>query len=124
MDELWTWLYTDELGKRRIYPGKLSEEEAKRLKDATRLEATPEVGQPPGAASEAGKKAAVESPADLLTVINRAILIVSRLRDMSKKAEPDVKTLLGELSNELAEARMHLALLRARLAELEERIGR
>jgi hypothetical protein len=112
------------LGKRRIYPGKLSEEEAKRLKDATRLEATPEVGQPPGAASEAGKKAAVESPADLLTVINRAILIVSRLRDMSKRAEPDVKTLLGELSNELAEARMHLALLRARLAELEERIGR
>ena len=124
MDELWTWLYTDELGKRRIYPGKLSEEDAKRLKDATRLEGTLEVGQPPGSASEAGKKAAVEGPADLLTVINRAILIVSRLRDMSKKAEPDVKTLLGELSNELAEARMHLALLRARLAELEERIGR
>lgn len=123
MDELWTWLYTDELGKRRIYPGKLSEEDAKRLKDATRLEGTLEVGQPPGSASEAGKKAAVGS-ADLLTVINRAILIVSRLRDMSKKAEPDVKTLLGELSNELAEARMHLAVLRARLAELEERIGR
>jgi hypothetical protein len=57
-------------------------------------------------------------------VINRAILIVSRLRDMTKKGEPDVKTLLAELSNELAEARMHLALLRARLAELEERIGR
>jgi hypothetical protein len=36
MDELWTWLYTDELGKRRIYPGRLSEDEAKRLKDATR----------------------------------------------------------------------------------------
>lgn len=123
MDKLWTWLYTDELGKRRIYPGKLSEEEAKRLKDATRLEGTLE-GQPPGSAGEAGKKAAVEGPADLLTVINRAILIVSRLRDLSKKAEPDVKTLLGELSNGLAEARMHLALLRARLAELEERIGR
>ena len=125
MDELWTWLYTDELGKRRIYPGKLSEEEASRLKDATRLEGTLEGGQPPGSGSEvpAGKKAAVEGPADLLTVINRAILIVSRLRDMSRKGEPDVKTLLAELSNELAEARMHLALLRARLAELEERIG-
>ena len=125
MDELWTWLYTDELGKRRIYPGKLSDEEAKRLKDATRLESTLEGGQPPGSDSEvpAGKKAAVEGPADLLTVINRAILIVSRLRDMSRKGEPDVKTLLAELSNELAEARMHLALLRARLAELEKRIG-
>jgi hypothetical protein len=125
MDELWTWLYTDELGKRRIYPGKLSDEEAKRLKDATRLEGTLEGGQPPGSDSEvpAGKKAAVEGPADLLTVINRAILIVSRLRDMSRKGEPDVKTLLAELSNELAEARMHLALLRARLAELEKRIG-
>jgi hypothetical protein len=125
MDELWTWLYTDELGKRRIYPGKLSEEEAKRLKDATRLEGTLEGGQLAGSDSEvpAGKKPAVEGPADLLTVINRAILIVSRLRDMSRKGEPDVKTLLAELSNELAEARMHLALLRARLAELEKRIG-
>jgi hypothetical protein len=126
MDELWTWLYTDELGKRRIYPGRLSEDEAKRLKDATRLEGSLQVGSPPGSASDlqASKGAAAESPPDLLTVINRAILIVSRLRDMTKKGEPDVKTLLAELSNELAEARMHLALLRARLAELEERIGR
>jgi hypothetical protein len=37
--------------------------------------------------------------------------------------EPEIRTLLAELSNELADARMHLAMLKARLAEVEERTG-
>ena len=125
MVEFWTWLYTDELGRRRIYPDKISAEDAKQLKDATCVEGSLEVRHPPGSTSDsrASEGAAVERPADLLTVINRAILVVSRLREISKNSEPDVRTLLAELSNELAGARMHLAMLKARFAELEERIG-
>jgi hypothetical protein len=65
----------------------------------------------------------MESVSHLLTVINRAILIVSCSRAASKNMEPEIRTLLAELSNELADARMHLAMLKARLAELEERTG-
>ena len=71
----------------------------------------------------------MESLSHLLTVINRAILIVSCLRSASKNIkpekniEPEIRTLLAELSNELADARLHLTMLKARLAEVEERTG-
>lgn len=48
MAEMWSWLYTDELGTRRVYPSKLSVEDAKRLKDATPIEGTLEVSHEVG----------------------------------------------------------------------------
>ncbi|HZO03165.1 MAG TPA: hypothetical protein VFB93_18365 [Burkholderiales bacterium] len=40
---LWQWRYTDEFGKRRIFPCRLSEENGKQLKDAERIEGSLEV---------------------------------------------------------------------------------
>jgi hypothetical protein len=123
MAEMWSWLYTDELGTRRVYPSKLSVEDAKRLKDATPIEGTLEVSHEVGSISDAraGNGAAVDNVADLLTAINRAMFIVSCLRQLSKNTEPGIATLLAERSNELAGARMHLARLRARLLGSEQK---
>ena len=46
--ELWQWRYTDDFGKRRIFPCPLSEEDAKRLKDPEKIEGTLEVRKPLG----------------------------------------------------------------------------
>ena len=123
MVELWSWLYTDELGKRRIYPSKLSLEDAKRLRDATPVQGTLEVSHERGSASDVrtSNEAAPEHVAHLLTAINRAILIVSCLRRMSKNTEPEIGTLLAEISNELAGARMHLAMIRASIVGSEQK---
>jgi hypothetical protein len=43
---LWQWRYTDEFGKRRVFPCRLTEEGAKRLKDAERIEGTLEIRKP------------------------------------------------------------------------------
>jgi hypothetical protein len=45
MDEvhIWQWRYTDDFGKRRVFPCRLTEEGAKRLKDAERIEGTLEI---------------------------------------------------------------------------------
>jgi hypothetical protein len=69
----------------------------------------------------ASNEAAPDNLAHLLTAINRAILIVSCLRRMSKDSEPEIRTLLAELSNELAGARMHLAMLRASIVGSEQK---
>jgi hypothetical protein len=125
MVELWSWLYTDEAGTRRVYPTKLSAEAAKQLKDAARIEGTLEAKDPLSStvSVRASKESTLESPADLLTVINRASLIASRLRELSKNSEPESRTLLAELSNELVNARINLAMLKVRLSELAKRIG-
>jgi hypothetical protein len=52
MVELWSWLYTDELGKRRIHPSKLSLDDAKRLRDATPIQGTLEVSDERGSTSD------------------------------------------------------------------------
>lgn len=98
-----------------MYPDKLSAEDAKHPKDAERVEGSRDL--------RPSQAAAMESVSHLLTAINRAILIVSCLRPISKNSEPEIRTLLAELSDELADARMQLAMLKARLAELEEGIG-
>jgi len=44
---LWQWRYTDEFGKRRVYPCRLTEEDAKqRLRDAERVEGSLEIRHP------------------------------------------------------------------------------
>jgi hypothetical protein len=80
MVELWSWLYTDEAGTRRVYPTKLSAEAAKQLKDAARIEGTHEVKDSlfSTISVRASKESTVGEPGDLLTVINRASLITSR----------------------------------------------
>ena len=52
MLELWKWQYTDENGKRRIFPCRLTEEDAKRLEHAERLEGSLEIRQPLGSTSD------------------------------------------------------------------------
>jgi hypothetical protein len=123
MVELWSWLYTDELGTRRIYPSKLSVEDAKRLRDATPIQGTLDPSNERGSTSDArgSNVAAPENVAELLTAINRAIFIVNCLRRMSKNTDPETRTLLAELSNELAGARMHLAMLRTSIVGSEQK---
>jgi hypothetical protein len=41
--ELWLWQYTDEFGKRRVTRWRMSAEDAKKLKDAVRVEGSREV---------------------------------------------------------------------------------
>ena len=43
---LWQWRYTDEFGKRRVFPCRLTEEAGKKLKDAERVEGTIEIPEP------------------------------------------------------------------------------
>ena len=43
---LWQWRYTDDWGKRRIYPCRLAEENAKRLRDPERVEGSLERRRP------------------------------------------------------------------------------
>ena len=123
MPELWSWLYTDGSGKRRIYPSKLSVEDGKRLKEATPINGTLEVSDE--LVSTSGARGidgpAMQNVADLMTGLERAILIVTCLRPVAKNAGPEMRTLLAELSNELAGARMHLARLRAILVGLDEK---
>jgi hypothetical protein len=54
MDEihLWQWRYTDQFGKRRIFPCRLSEEAAKRLRDAEKIQDTLEIRKPLGSTSD------------------------------------------------------------------------
>jgi hypothetical protein len=40
---LWQWRYTDEFGKRRVFPCRLSEEDARHLKDTERVEGSLEI---------------------------------------------------------------------------------
>jgi hypothetical protein len=47
----WQWRYTDEFAKRRIFPCRLSEQDAKRLKDAERVEGSLEIRKPLGSTS-------------------------------------------------------------------------
>jgi hypothetical protein len=50
--DLWEWRYTDDFGKRRIFPCWLSEEDAKRLRDAERIEGSLERRKPLGSTSD------------------------------------------------------------------------
>ena len=43
---LWQWRYTDEFGKRRVFPCRLTEEAGKKLKDAERVEGIIEIPEP------------------------------------------------------------------------------
>jgi hypothetical protein len=52
MKELWEWRYTDEFGKRRTFPCKLSEEAAKHYRDAERVEGSLEIRTPLGSTSD------------------------------------------------------------------------
>lgn len=47
--ELWFWMFTDEHGRRRRTPCKLTEEAAKAYRDAERIEGTRVVRHPVGA---------------------------------------------------------------------------
>jgi hypothetical protein len=49
---LWQWRYTDEFGKRRVFPCRLTAEDAKRLKDAERVEGSLEICRPIGQTSQ------------------------------------------------------------------------
>jgi len=50
---LWRWRFTDEFGKRRVYPCRLTEEDAKqRLRDAERVEGSLETRQPTGSTGD------------------------------------------------------------------------
>jgi hypothetical protein len=54
MDELhlWLWQYTDEFEKRRVFPWRLTAEDAKRHKDAQRIDGRPEIRQGLGSTSD------------------------------------------------------------------------
>jgi hypothetical protein len=49
---LWQWRYADEFGKRRVFPCRLTEEAAKRLRDAERVEGSLEIRKPLGSTSD------------------------------------------------------------------------
>jgi hypothetical protein len=50
--KLWSWRYTDDFGKRRIFPCRLSEEDAKRHKNAQHVEGYLEIRKPLGSTSD------------------------------------------------------------------------
>ena len=53
--KLWQWRYTDQFGKRRVFPCRLTEQDAlhlHKLRDAERIEGTLEVRQPLGLTSD------------------------------------------------------------------------
>ena len=50
--ELWQWRYTDDFGKRRVFPCRLSEEDGRRLRDVERIEGSLEIRRPLGATSD------------------------------------------------------------------------
>jgi hypothetical protein len=66
MDEihLWQWRYTDHFGKRRIFPCRLSEEAAKRLRDAEKIQDTLEIRKPLGSTSDWQRSLNTSAPAD------------------------------------------------------------
>jgi hypothetical protein len=49
---LWQWPYTDQFGKRRVYPCRLTEEDAKHLRDAERVAGSLEVRRSIGQTSD------------------------------------------------------------------------
>lgn len=49
---LWQWRYTDEFGKRRVVPCRLTAEDAKHLKNAARVEGSLEIRHNPGSTSD------------------------------------------------------------------------
>ncbi|MHC4136111.1 MAG: hypothetical protein ACYS0K_14115 [Planctomycetota bacterium] len=58
---------------------------------------------------------------DLVSAIGNAISLVQRLREISKKiAEAEFKSLLADLANKLADAKLEAASLKECLAELQE----
>ena len=44
--QLWQWRYTDDFGKRRVFPCRLTDEDAKHLRDAERVEGSLEIRRP------------------------------------------------------------------------------
>jgi hypothetical protein len=50
--ELWQWRYTDDFGKRRVFPCRLSVEDAKHLRDAERIEGSLEIRKPLSSTSD------------------------------------------------------------------------
>jgi hypothetical protein len=58
---------------------------------------------------------------DLITNINHAISLVTRLREISKNiAEAEFRNLLADLSNELGDAKLEIAALKEQSARLSE----
>ena len=43
---LWEWRYTDDFGKRRIFPCRLTEEDARRLRNPEKVEGSLEIRRP------------------------------------------------------------------------------
>lgn len=50
--QLWQWRYTDDFGKRRIFPCRLSEADAKTLRDAEKVPGSLETRVPAGHTSD------------------------------------------------------------------------
>jgi hypothetical protein len=60
---------------------------------------------------------------DVLVGIDRAIVLVKKLREISKKvSEAEFRNVLGDLSNELADAKLKIATLKEQLATQAEEI--
>jgi hypothetical protein len=51
--ELWQWRYTDDLGKRRIFPCRLADHQGREaIADAERVESSLEIRRPLGSTSD------------------------------------------------------------------------
>ena len=61
--ELWQWRYTDDFGKRRVFPCRLSVEAAKHLRDAERIEGSLEIRTPLGSTSAFQSSPGTSTPA-------------------------------------------------------------
>jgi hypothetical protein len=62
---------------------------------------------------------------DIIPAIQSAISIVQKLRELNQKVgDADMKMLLADLSNDLADAKLEAARLKTLLADQEEEIGR
>lgn len=62
---LWQWRYTDDFGKRRIFPCRLTDEDAKRLRNAERVEGSLEIRtRLEGSTSDFQRSPRTSSPAD------------------------------------------------------------
>ncbi|MEW5825480.1 MAG: hypothetical protein AB1778_01500 [Candidatus Bipolaricaulota bacterium] len=58
---------------------------------------------------------------DILASVNSAIALVSKLKEIAKKADQaEMRNLLADLSNELADAKMAIAEFKERIAILSE----
>jgi hypothetical protein len=50
--QLWKWWYTDQFRKRRVFPCRLTAEDAKHYKDAERIKGTLEIREKLGSTSD------------------------------------------------------------------------